>query len=51
VLDFIGGRARNNRQNLLKLRDTGRTLLLELNDTVLELIDRCSTSKAHAQDP
>ncbi len=36
---------------LLALRATGRTRLLELDDTVLEFIDRCSTSKARAQDP
>jgi hypothetical protein len=32
----------------LKLSDTGRAGLLTLNDTVLKLFDRCSTSKARA---
>jgi hypothetical protein len=50
VLDIIRARARFHRQIVLKLTETGRARLLKLNDTVLKLIDRCSTSKASAHN-
>jgi hypothetical protein len=50
VLDFIRSRARNQGRFLLRLSDTGRAVLLTLNDTVLKFFDRCSISKARAQD-